>query len=529
MFGGKEMGLIGSLVETMPLQINLGSGKDYKIDFLNIDISDDWNPDAVVDLSSMLIGHSGLFLETSRFGKICLTLGLFRKIIAYDVLEHVLDLRVLMTNCLRLLEIGGVFEILVPYDLSFGAWQDPTHVRAFNERSWLYYTDWFWWLGWTDARFVVDTLNFVLSEFGKQLTQRAVPNEEIIRTPRAIDSMVVRLKKIPLSDADREALAHFRMNKNPARSQSYQILRHNITAPATSSAPKEKPFRGSFEEHCNCYCIFKVSPQNYIHSHAFDEIAVSLSDAFCELGGTAPIVTSPNEFKGRIPIVVGAHLLSPALIQKLPSQSVIMNTEQVHPEGVFMSQHYLSVLNSFSVLDYSSRNIRQLEQYGIAHTQYLPLGFTPSLEKIVPHQTKDIDVLFYGALTERRAKILRDLHASGIKAQHLFGVYGAERDAAIARSKIVLNLHANESKIFEVVRIYYLLTNRICVLSEGDPQDPDTAPFVAGLTLCAYDELVSHCISLLADPIRQIDQAGHGYALISNRPQSELLRSLFVA
>jgi len=43
-----------------------------------------------------------------------------------------------MTNCLKLLRVGGVFKILVPYDLSYGAWQDPTHIRAFNERSWLY-------------------------------------------------------------------------------------------------------------------------------------------------------------------------------------------------------------------------------------------------------------------------------------------------------------------------------------------------------------------------------------------------------
>jgi len=64
-----------------------------------------------------------------------------------------------MKSCLDLLKVGGIFEINVPYDLSLGAWQDQTHVRAFNENSWLYYTDWFWDMGWTEARFTSDKLN----------------------------------------------------------------------------------------------------------------------------------------------------------------------------------------------------------------------------------------------------------------------------------------------------------------------------------------------------------------------------------
>jgi len=64
------------------------------------------------------------------------------------VLEHITDLKTYMTNCLELLKVGGVMEITVPYDLSLGAWQDPTHCRAFNQNSWLYYTEWSWYLGW---------------------------------------------------------------------------------------------------------------------------------------------------------------------------------------------------------------------------------------------------------------------------------------------------------------------------------------------------------------------------------------------
>lgn len=108
-----------------------------------------------------------------------------------------------MTTCLRLLKVGGVFEIAVPYDLSYGAWQDPTHVRAFNERSWLYYTDWFWYMNWDTWRFDLKTLQFVLSPIGVSMHQQGLDQDAILRTPRAVDSMKVELVKRVLSDQER--------------------------------------------------------------------------------------------------------------------------------------------------------------------------------------------------------------------------------------------------------------------------------------------------------------------------------------
>ena len=38
------------------------------------------------------------------------------------------------------------------------------------------------------------------------------------------------------------------------------------------------------------YCIWIVSPPGYIHSHAFDEVALGLSCAFLKLGCSVSIV-----------------------------------------------------------------------------------------------------------------------------------------------------------------------------------------------------------------------------------------------
>jgi hypothetical protein len=189
----------------LPTTLHIGSGKDFRSDHFNVDVNPAWNPDAVLDMSSpSLVGSR---VSTSRFGPVEIPEGYFETIIANDVLEHIGDLTVAMTNCLRLLRPGGVFQISVPYDLGLGAWQDPTHLRAFNENSWLYYTDWHWYLGWMEARFDRVSLEFQLSTFGIELARAPKALDEILRTPRAVDSMRVGLRKRYLQEPERRAAA----------------------------------------------------------------------------------------------------------------------------------------------------------------------------------------------------------------------------------------------------------------------------------------------------------------------------------
>ena len=197
-------------VMSIPKKLNIGSGKNFKDGFLNLDINGYWEPDIICDLNEPFPQGQSQKFKTRRFGGIEIKKNMFENIIAYDVLEHISNLTVCMKSCLDLLKEGGIFEVRVPYDLSLGAWQDPTHVRSFNENSWLYYTDWFWYMGWTEARFVSHKLNLELSQFGIQLQKSGKDIQEIMRTPRAVDSMLVQLKKVSLSEADLKQLEHFR-------------------------------------------------------------------------------------------------------------------------------------------------------------------------------------------------------------------------------------------------------------------------------------------------------------------------------
>ncbi len=83
-----------------PKQLNIGSGKNFRDDFLNIDINDFWEPDIVFDLNNPLPANGKQEFITKRFGKIEIMKNMFDKIIAYDVLEHITNLSVAMKSCL---------------------------------------------------------------------------------------------------------------------------------------------------------------------------------------------------------------------------------------------------------------------------------------------------------------------------------------------------------------------------------------------------------------------------------------------
>lgn len=189
-----------------PTRLNL-LGRQYLQGYLNVGIEPSAKPDAHLDLSLPL--QLPVSLPSPPWGPVTLAENQLDEIVAFDTLTTIQQLPRLMDNCLRLLREGGTFTIVVPHELSLGAWQDLTHVRAFNENSWLQYTQWFWQLGWLDYRFECSETSMNLSDFGKTLVAGNRPQDEILRTPRAIESMRVVLTKRKTTPEERMlACAH---------------------------------------------------------------------------------------------------------------------------------------------------------------------------------------------------------------------------------------------------------------------------------------------------------------------------------
>ncbi len=171
-----------------PRYMNLGSGKDYKPGWLNVDILERAQPDLVLDLGKTVTFP--IRAKTQGGGHVLIQENSLDSIYANNVLEHVPDLPCLMTNLLALLREDGELELEVPYEKAMTAWQDPTHLRAMNKNSWLYYTSWFWYLGWFEHRFEITHFQWL----DTRLTQ--CQEEEAA-------FMKVKLKKVPTTPHER--------------------------------------------------------------------------------------------------------------------------------------------------------------------------------------------------------------------------------------------------------------------------------------------------------------------------------------
>jgi hypothetical protein len=263
-----------------------------------------------------------------------------------------------------------------------------------------------------------------------------------------------------------------------------------------------------------------VSPPGYAHAEAFREVAETLQLGLAALGHDAVVVagTPPAD---RRAIVLGANLLARHPLALGPD-TILYNLEQVEPGSPWFGEEDVALFRRFRVWDYSARNAARLAALGVPPPVVVPIGYVPEMTRIAAAE-EDLDVLFYGSLNPRRSALVRRLRADGLRVEAPFGVYGAARDALIARAKVVLNVHFYEAKVFEVVRVSYLLANRKAVVSERGA-DPDAeAPFASAVRFAHYDELPRRCRELVesADARRTLGEAG--LRVMQARPEAEIL------
>jgi hypothetical protein len=269
------------------------------------------------------------------------------------------------------------------------------------------------------------------------------------------------------------------------------------------------------------YSIWIVSPPGYLHSRCFEELALSLSEAFAELGFAAPVVTDPAQAKG-VTIVLGANLLK-SWPGPRPERMVLYNLEQVHQNSGWFDQAYIEILKRRQVWDYSALNVAALAKMGV-RASLCGVGYTGGLTRIPHAVMQDIDVAFVGSVNPRRSRVLEAMQRARLKVHAGVGVYGAERDALFARSKLVLNLHFHEAQVFEIVRVSYLLANRLCVVSELGLDHALEQPFAKGVAFAPYGELVAACRFLIDRPDARRRIANAGFEAFKAMPQAPMLQ-----
>ena len=271
------------------------------------------------------------------------------------------------------------------------------------------------------------------------------------------------------------------------------------------------------------FSIWIVTPDSYSFSRCFEDIAFALQCAFRELGFKVPVVTRPEGTTGTV-IVLGPHLLSRINQQSLPERMVLFNLEQVYPDSPWITPDYIELAQHHLLWDYSERNVAHWSALGVHCAAVCGIGYVPELSRISESSNRDIDVTFIGCNNDRRRAILVDLEKQNINLHWLFDVWGQQRDEVIARSKILLNFHFYEAKVFEVVRVSYLLANSCCVVSEIGSDASAEEPLSAGIAFTDYSNLVACCMELLVNSEEQSRLRSDGFRLIKERDQVRLLQ-----
>jgi tetratricopeptide (TPR) repeat protein len=250
---------------------------------------------------------------------------------------------------------------------------------------------------------------------------------------------------------------------------------------------------------------------------AFKEFTLMLQDTLSEMGYSYS--TSREININKLNIVIGsAHTPDYYLNQELPSNTILVNLEQLY-DGCKWDNKYIGLLAKYRVWDYSNINISWLEKRGIK-AELIKILYSPSLETInqLPDEKKNIDVLFYGAITDERRLIRETLQKKLPNKTICFYVnlWGQQRDDTIARSKIVLNIHGYSSNIFESSRVCHLLSNKAFVITEKSIDDDDYKELDGGLIRVEKERIVEMVVKYLELSEERSKVTNRGYQAVKN-------------
>lgn len=265
------------------------------------------------------------------------------------------------------------------------------------------------------------------------------------------------------------------------------------------------------------FTIGILGRDSQLHSSCFEEVAKALAIALRRNGHE---LTDFGPSQGRL-ILFGTNNVSDPE-DKMPRDAIIFNTEQVAAD--YDTKNQIRALEHFKkydrvIWDYSTNNIAALKKVGVERVVHCPIGYIDTMTTLpspilgaADTLAHDIDVLFYGSTNPRRLEILDALDKTGLNVVRLFGVYGEERDNAIQRAKVVLNLHFYERPIFEIFRVSHLLSNAKCVITEDGGCDNELEAFAK--QACVYvsrEKIVDACVSYAKSPNARAVQALGGY------------------
>jgi hypothetical protein len=279
------------------------------------------------------------------------------------------------------------------------------------------------------------------------------------------------------------------------------------------------------------HLVHIVPTERHHGMHGYREIAETVQWGLRELGHEATLAL--NQFASdAVNIVFGAQVLTEEGLNGLPPDSIVYHLEQfrgIRASDIRPGTH--GAVARFRFWEYSAANLPTFKLLKCKYEPVLvPVGWAPILERIPEAAAPDIDVLFYGLTNELRLSIFHALCTEGLRCVYACGLYGAARDDLISRAKLVLNLNMYAfSRIFEVVRVSYLLANAKAVVSDIHPDSFIEEDMKGALAFAPPEQIVSTCLGLLQNEAQRRQLAERGREIFRQRDIRGILRQALAA
>jgi hypothetical protein len=261
----------------------------------------------------------------------------------------------------------------------------------------------------------------------------------------------------------------------------------------------------------------------YGYKEVVETIRWGLIDIGCDV-----TVTDNSLLSNRVNLILGAQALPEADLRRLPANTIIYNFEQVggqnetdlKPEFRFVAEH-------FRVWEYSERNLASWKDIGPAtRVVHVPVGWAPILNRIERCDPQDIDILVYASPAQLRLQIFQELCDCGMKCMFVCGLYGKARDDLIGRAKLILNINRyDRSRIFEIVRVSYLLANAKAVVADIQEKTFIEPGIEHAVAFAKPEDIRQTCVSLLDNDQARAELEIRGREIIENRHISIILKT----
>ena len=200
--------------------------------------------------------------------------------------------------------------------------------------------------------------------------------------------------------------------------------------------------------------------------------------------------------------------------QIVPKYYIVYQLEQTTGNSIskYFNDKYLKYLNNaVEVWDYSIVNYLSLTnntKFTNKNLYYKPMSYFDISEYmnvskfIIKEQylnwnNKDIDVLFYGTLNDRRTEIINNMRNIGLKVEIMETTNKNDAHGYFSRSKIVINIHYFPVSILEIVRLSYILcwksvtNDTIEIVSESSCDKLLDKEYSKYVHICDTNELIS--------------------------------------